>query len=256
MVHVNDVQARPEAPSGSAGDARRGEFLAAARALAHDHGIEALTVKALARRMGVSVGSLYNSFRSKDALVAAVQADAIARLGAAYDRAAPGIEPLVADLGEEERALARLVGFGRFVIAARERMPEELRLQQRLLTTTIPIDESEVGVVIPVAFDMLSRPQGLLEAAVAVGALAPGDAMDRTVSWVAAVNGVLLLDGIQWPDVAPFESGAMADRLSLDLLTAWGAAPAALERAAVRVPLGTVTDLFTPVPILETELHP
>jgi AcrR family transcriptional regulator len=189
---------------------------------------------------------MYTYFPSKGALLAALQADAIERLAEVYDGAADRLEKLVAGLDPDRRALARLVAFGRFIIVAERRMPEEFHLQQQLLAASGVADADHVDEVVPVAFALLARPQGLLEDAVARDVLAPGQSFDRTVSWVAAVNGVLTLAGIDHPHAGWFDTGLLADRLSLDLLVGWGADRAALAVAADRVPLDRLEELFVP----------
>lgn len=227
-------------------DARRSQFLAAARAVAEQDGLDALTIKGLARRLDCAVGTMYTYFPSKGALLAALQADAIERLAEVYDGAAGRVEALVAGLADDERALARLVAFGRFVVVAERRMPEEFHLQQQLLVTQGVADQDHVDEVVPVAFALLARPQALLEAAAGAGVLTGGNGFDRTVSWVAAVNGVLSLAGIRHPGAGWFDTGLLADRLTLDLLVGWGADRARLERAAVTVPLDRLEELFVP----------
>jgi len=227
-------------------DARRSQFLAAARAVAEQDGLDALTIKGLARRLDCAVGTMYTYFPSKGALLAALQADAIERLAAVYDGAADRLEASIAGLGDDGRALARLVAFGRFIIVAERRMPEEFHLQQQLLVQAGVADADHVDEVIPVAFALLARPQGLIEDGVARGVLGPGESFDRTVSWVAAVNGVLTLEGIQHPGAGLFDTGLLADRLTLDLLVGWGADRAALAAAADHVPLDRLEELFVP----------
>jgi AcrR family transcriptional regulator len=227
-------------------DARRAEFLAAARAVAEQDGLDALTIKGLARRLDCAVGTMYTYFPSKGALLSALQADAIQRLAEVYDGAADRLDLLLADLDDDGRALARLVAFGRFVIVAERRMPEEFHLQQQLLAAAPAADTDHLDEVVPVAFALLARPQGLLEDGVARGVLTAGESFDRTVSWVAAVNGVLVLDAIQNPDAGFFDTGLLADRLTLDLLVGWGADRAALDTAAAHVPLDRLEELFVP----------
>ncbi|MGV3759673.1 MAG: hypothetical protein ACO1PW_09060, partial [Actinomycetota bacterium] len=72
-------------------------------------------------------------------------------------------------------------------------------------------------------------------AATAVGALAPGDAMDRTVLLAVALIGLPQLDKLaRWdPDLL---DGARLGRLLVDdLLAGWGAAPGPLAAAHVLV---------------------
>lgn len=247
VVHdLNVVQNEADTRRGRRHDARRSEFLAAARAVAEQDGVDALTIKGLARRLDCAVGTMYTYFPSKGALLAALQADAIERLAAVYDGAADRLEDLVADLADDGRALARLVAFGRFILVAERRMPEEFHLQQQLLAAAPVADTDHIDEVIPVAFALLARPQALIEDGVARGVLAPGESFDRTVSWVAAVNGVLTLEGIQHPGAGLFDTGLLADRLTLALLVGWGADRAALDAAAAHVPLDHLLELFVP----------
>jgi len=247
IVHdLNVVQNEADTRRDRRRDARRSEFLAAARAVAEQDGLDALTIKGLARRLDCAVGTMYTYFPSKGALLAALQADAIERLAEVYDGAADRLEELVAGLDDDGRALARLVAFGRFILVAERRMPEEFHLQQQLLAEAGVADDDHVDEVIPVAFALLARPQALIEAAVARGALGAGQSFDRTVSWVAAVNGVLTLEGIQHPGAGLFDTGLLADRLTMDLLVGWGADRAALEAAAAHVPLDHLLELFVP----------
>lgn len=218
-------------------EARRASFLAAARALVDEGGVEAITIKAVADRVDCAVGTLYSSFASKSALVAALQADAIGRLGTADAHAAEVLDAHdLAGLDVDTAALARLVSFGRATIAAERVLPDDYRLQQRLLGSRGDYEAVDLAVVVPAAFAVLARPEQLLREAVALGLLDAGDAFDRTITWVAAINGVLALATIQLPGEG-FKAAELADRLQLDLLVGWGANPANLIVAAAHVPL-------------------
>ncbi|MEL7209494.1 MAG: hypothetical protein AAGK32_14860, partial [Actinomycetota bacterium] len=140
--------------------------------------------------------------------------------------------------------VARLVAFGRFVVAADRVMPHDFHLQQQLLGTPVPMEAADAETVVPVAFALLARPQVLLAAAVdggwLTGPLEDEHAFERAVTWVAAVNGVLTLDAIQVPAAGLFDTALMADRLTLDLIRSWGADSSVLDAAAAVVPLTTV----------------
>jgi AcrR family transcriptional regulator len=211
--------------------ARRTEILAVARRVVETEGLDGLTIKGLAGRLDCAVGTVYTYFSSKQALLAAMQADAIERLADAHDRVASRLEPVIASLDGQHRPLARLLLFGRCTVAAERHLPDEFHLQQRLLTAPVGFGAEEMTLVAPVAFQLLRRPQGMLEQAVAAGALAAGDPHDRTMSWMAAINGVLLLAGIEHPHAGLFDTRLLADRLTLDLLQGWGAPPEALDLA-------------------------
>lgn len=66
----------------------RASLLRAALALLQEGGAEALTLRAVARRAGVSPGAPYHHFADKDALLAAVAGDGFAELHAALSEAA------------------------------------------------------------------------------------------------------------------------------------------------------------------------
>ena len=74
------------------GDLERALVDAALTAIA-DHGVERLTLRALARRLGVSPGAPYRHFADKDALVRAVAAEVSARYEAELVRAMSEASP-------------------------------------------------------------------------------------------------------------------------------------------------------------------
>lgn len=230
-------------------DARREEFLVAASELAAETGIEGLTMKLLAERVDCAIGTAYTYFPSKGSLVAAVQAEAIGRLADTYGRAAPGVEPMIDGLDPTGRALARLVAFGRFVVAAERVMTHDFHLQRQLLGSPMAMEPVDADSVVPIAFSLVRRPQALIVAGSAAEALDFGAddtvGFERAVTWLAAVNGVLTLDAIQAPAAGLFDTSLMADRLTLDLLKAWGATPDRLDAAAALVPLDAVVGLLT-----------
>jgi len=239
MVQLSERRLRSRAD-------RREAFLEAARQLIEEHGIEALTVKAVAERLDAAVGTLYTCFPSKGALIAALQVEAIERLGAAYARAADDLESdlTARDADVDTAALARLVAFGRSLIAVAEVLPEEFRLQQRLLNGQAGYDDRDLALVVPVAFDVLARPERLLRDAVTLGVLEAGDSFDRTVTWVAGINGVLTLGSLAASVAAGFAPASLADRLHLTLLRGWGADPDHLAASEALVPLERVAVLL------------
>jgi AcrR family transcriptional regulator len=225
---------------------RRDAFLEAARQLIEEHGIDALTVKSVADRVDAAVGTLYTYFPSKGALIAALQVAAIERLGAAYTQAADDLDSELAAWGVDvdTAALTRLVAVGRSLIAVVEVLPEEFRLQQRLLNDRADYDDRDVALVVPVAYAVLARPERLLRDAVALGVLEAGDSFDRTITWVAGINGVLTLGSLAASVAAGFAPASLADMLHLSLLRGWGADPGLLAASEALVPLGHVASLL------------
>jgi AcrR family transcriptional regulator len=67
--------------------ARAGEIVAAARTLLESDGADALTMRALAERLGMRAPSLYKHFRDKAAVETAMIEEALAEVGAALHAA-------------------------------------------------------------------------------------------------------------------------------------------------------------------------
>ena len=63
----------------------KGRILEAARRLLADNGFDATTTRDIARAAGIANGTLFNYFPSKEAVVAALAADAVGELPAAED---------------------------------------------------------------------------------------------------------------------------------------------------------------------------
>lgn len=216
-------------------EARRDHLLDLAADLVAQHGIEGLTMAALADVADYATASLYTYFPSRSALLAALQTRALAILGdvaadavADWDARTAG-QRLTPHVG----ALARLWAFGELLLAAPERHPREFQLQQRLLVTDGGQDADDVASVVPAAMAVLHVPRQLLVHAAEVGALdAAGDAVDplgqpadgdlvRTISWVVALNGALLTDGLVMG--LPTTGTVLGRELTAALLAGWGA---------------------------------
>lgn len=223
--------------------ARRDHLLDVALDLVDGHGVDGLTMAALAEAADYAPASLYTYFPSRSALVAAVQERALhvlAQVGrasvASWDEALTS-----ADEPEPVRQLARLLAFAELFLAAPERYRREFRLQQQLLVTPGVEDVADAGAVVPAAMAVLAVPQGLLAEAARAGALRPDDpvadplhapvdpAFARTIAWVVAMNGALLVDGLV---IGLATTGAALGRQLTDaLLVAWGADPDHLDAA-------------------------
>lgn len=200
-------------------------------------GVDALTMAALADAADYAPASLYTYFSSRSALLAALQTQALQRLGAVADAALAGWSSALATLqpAPEPRtaALVRLVAFSDLFLAAPQRHPYEFRLQQQLLVTDGVQDPGDLAAIVPVAFHVLDVPRRLLAAAVEAGALtaraADTDPIDqpldgalvRTLTWITALNGALLVDGLTAG--VPVTGALLGDELTDALLIGWGA---------------------------------
>ncbi|MCU1372592.1 MAG: Transcriptional regulator, TetR family [Ilumatobacteraceae bacterium] len=228
-------------------EARRDHLLDLALDLVDAHGVDGLTMAALAEAGDYATASLYTYFASRSALLAALQERALVVLGRVADEgAARWDEALAADPGAtpEVAALARLCAFSDLFLAAPVQHRREFRLQQQLLVTPGAEEAADASTVLPVAMLVLGVPQRLLAEAVAVGALRPGGPVEdplggpvdasfaRTLAWVVALNGALLTDGLVTG--MPTTGTALGTQLTDALLAGWGADPVALTAARTR----------------------
>ncbi|KAB2345262.1 TetR/AcrR family transcriptional regulator [Actinomadura rudentiformis] len=92
-------------------------LLDTARALVAEEGIEALSLAALARRVGLSRPSLYEYFRSKDDLVAAIVEDELPRWASLVDEALAGPPDLAAKVEAYIRVQLEVMTDGRHAAA-------------------------------------------------------------------------------------------------------------------------------------------
>lgn len=225
--------------------ARHQAFLDSALRIATEEGLAALTMARLADDVDAAVGTVYTYFPSKGALVAEVQREAVERLTGSYLLLRPLIEERVADLDPKAAALAHLVGFARFSIDSLQTLPQEQRLLQELMHDADQLVPTEEGArVLPSIWRLLDLAQQCIATAAEVGALAPADALDRTVVLAAALNGVLQVGKLARWDAELLDSSRLARVLIDDLVVGWGAdasllaeAHTVIDRIARRQPL-------------------
>lgn len=225
--------------------ARHQDYLQTALRIATEEGLDALTMQRLAAEVDAAVGTVYTYFPSKGALVAEVQREAVDRLTGSYLLLRPVIEARVADLDPAVAGLAHLVGFARFCIESVDSLAQEQRLLQQLMYDADQMVPTEEGArVVPTVLRLLDLARERFEAATAVGALQPGEPMDRTIVLAAALNGVLQVEKLARWDAELLDGRRLARLLIDDLLRGWGADPehlaaghAVVDRIARRQPL-------------------
>ncbi|MBW8482498.1 TetR/AcrR family transcriptional regulator [Actinomadura parmotrematis] len=171
-------------------------LLDAARTLVAEEGIEALSLAALARRVGLSRPSLYEYFRSKDDLVAAIVEEELPRWAALTARALAGPPDLVGKVESYVRAQLVIMTDGRHAAAvalaqhalaepARERIRDGHALLLRPLIGAL----EEAGV--PDAELRAELVQGIVDAAAVAAQRRPGRAAAVIDAAVAqAVHGL------------------------------------------------------------------
>jgi AcrR family transcriptional regulator len=192
----------------------------------------------VAERLDCAVGTLYLYFPSKAALVAALQGDAIDTLRGSFESALVGWDSYLteSDLDDELCTLVRLTGFGAHWASASVVFADEFQLQRSLLSERVTIEAAdEVRDVLPVLLGLLGHPEQLLVDGTDLGALSPGEAHERALLWIGAMNGVLLLDNLAPIDRHLFRAQHLARELTHGLLVGWGASRDAVEVAASHV---------------------
>ncbi|MCB9760808.1 MAG: TetR/AcrR family transcriptional regulator [Alphaproteobacteria bacterium] len=190
--------------------ARRQEILAEALAVVAEGGAAALTMPAVAARLGCTVGALYRYFDNRDALEAALQLRVLDELRASVT-AASGPDPL-ATVRATGRAYAAFAG----------RRPSAFGLlATSLADPRVQLPEPYARSVFAGIRDTLAVLAARIEAAQRAGALRDGDAEARALAAWAALHGA-----VQARKFARFDT-ARPDTLPAavldDLLRAWGA---------------------------------
>jgi AcrR family transcriptional regulator len=203
---------------------RHQDYLRTALQIATEEGLEALTMQRLAAEVDAAIGTVYTYFPSKGALLAEVQREAIDRLLGSYLLLRPDVEARVADADPTLAAVAHLVAFARFWIESMDSFPQEQHLLQQLMSDTRrAVPDEELSRVLPAILRLLDLARDRFEVAAGVGALHDGDAMDRTLTFAAALSGLLQLDKLNRWDNDLLDGGRLARNLVDDLLLAWGA---------------------------------
>jgi AcrR family transcriptional regulator len=159
----------PPTPRQARREAKTAALLEHAAALVVEGGMDALTMPRLASRAGVAVGGLYRYFDGKDALIAALQLQAIGRLASFLDTrsvrdGSEGVVDLVLGVAAFQRA--HPTPFLLLDLAVSD--PRQL------------LDDAHAAEVSLAVQPILQRVEAHLAAAVDAGELAPGDARQRT----------------------------------------------------------------------------
>lgn len=197
-------------------EARLQGYLATALRIATAEGLDAVTMQRLADELDCAVGTVYTYFPSKSALVAEVQQQAIERLTRSYLQ-------LRGELGSTTE-LTHVVAIARFWIDIVRTYPQETRLLQLLMSQgERALSAEDVVRVAPGALRHLELAHEPIAAAIDAGALSAGDAWARTITLVAAINGVLQVSRLAHLDPTLLDGERLAAALVDDLLTGWGA---------------------------------
>jgi len=227
--------------------ARHDQLLAAAGELVGEHGLDGLTMQAVADRVDCAVGTIYTYFASKSSLVAALQTAALQTLMTTYHRCAEQWDQALAeaDTDESVASLVRIMAFGQLFVAGAHIHPREFELLQLTITARDQTTTSEDRLaVLPHVLAILAEARVLIDAAMEGGALAPvsarsgDDSLRRTLRWAGGLEGAYMIGNNgnpALPEPDAFDAGALAQMLTEDVLLAWGAPSRTLEIAVERL---------------------
>jgi AcrR family transcriptional regulator len=208
-------------------------ILRAALEIAGQEGRDALTLKRLAERLGLTTAALYRYFSSKDALVAELQRAVISALSDATLECVNTAD-VFADrsaLPAGERALLAVV-VSAFVFEEFSRSaPVEFGiLSMDLSSPESTLPDREAAHVLEAAWSALSDLARRLQSAQECGALEPGDASERAVALWASLQGVAQSRKLARSASSPIDSNRIARGLVSALLVGWGAEPETASR--------------------------
>lgn len=202
------------------GDLRRA-LLTAAWALLDEGGLEAITLRAVARRAGVSHAAPHHHFASKAALVEAMVVAAFESFAAELQQAwDDGLVPTsrAATAGLAEGPLAALASVGFAYIRFATTRPRVFALLNRPELRCLP-GAGATGAASPEVEAAAARAYHVLERGVAAcqaaGQIAPGDPQPWALLAWSGVHGLAMILANGLIDT---ESGPSAEQLSLALL--------------------------------------
>jgi AcrR family transcriptional regulator len=160
----------------------RREFLVdAAMKIVAERGLDGLTMAHLADEVGASIGSTYRYFPGKAELVAALQAEAIARFAA----------HLRSELGPPGAPLERVARAHLAYLTFADAAPEVFALIDASLSEPRRVLDDAAAAAVEASLEpVLAVCAATIDDAVAAGALRPGDAVVRTHALWAALHGV------------------------------------------------------------------
>ena len=199
-------------------------------AIIGERGLEALTMSALGQAVGASAAGLYRYFPSKEAILVALQEQAIEGYAVDLTRALDDL-PTRDGATVRERALERVaVAFGQYARHAQEQ-PARHRVIDAFLSSPRPVLSEDAARRVDASITpLIARCAATLDEAQAVGAIEPGDNVQRTVALWGALHGLdhfRKRDRIQ-PDA--LRTGPLASLLIDSVLRGFGADPEQLHR--------------------------
>jgi AcrR family transcriptional regulator len=215
---------------------RERELLDATLTLLAEDGAGSFTLQRLADRVDAAVGAIYRYFPSKEALLAALQAQV---LGDLHRQLLAGLEAASTDPAAPRTGpscfLRPLLWAARWYADLPAREPQRFHLLATAVGDPRPLVPLEqAALVLGAATPLFAQLEQRLAAATDAGALADGDHRQRAVMLWAALQGVVQLGKLTRVPHAldgALAPAQLAAQLTHDLLRGWGASAAALTAA-------------------------
>jgi AcrR family transcriptional regulator len=210
------------------------DLLNTAMEIVNREGFSALSMSSLARHLGTSVSALYRYVDSREALFALLQVKAI---GLYRDGLSARLEQLDVQLSKSRvsrkvKALARVFASFSYFLDFPDKHPSAYRLIDAFISTVDPLMDDEHARQVDAALQVIIQVcAGTLKEADADGALAAGEAVQRTHLVWAAMHGISHFkkrDRIQ-PD--NLKVGVLKKELLSLLVMGCGATPSDVHKA-------------------------
>ncbi|MEG8177163.1 TetR/AcrR family transcriptional regulator [Nocardia terpenica] len=218
------ISRRPRSARGSGGQLRTEILEAAAELLARTGDAEAVSIREIGRRVGVSAPSIYRHFADKDALIEAVVVRVFENLDAA----------LAAATDPTESPITRMRDQGLAYIRFALDHPEQYRI-----ATARHAGEGPNSVDLVLSSGVFQRFAGSVRDAMDTGAITPGDPMPIVLELWAAAHGLASLliakPYLPWGDIETVAErvlgAACVGHLVLDTMSGGGPTPSPDEGA-------------------------
>jgi len=199
-------------------------ILDAALAILLEEGVHELTMRRLARDLGITPGAMYRYFDGKDAILAGVGRRTLGRVAEALNTREAHARTELEGLSPEAAAVYVLLARSWHYFALSLQDPAGWRLINLFLVSPRQlIDDDPHARFMALVTAQLQRVAALAQEAVAAGVLTPANGLDRALAIFATLNGHLQTVKLSSTSGLGFQPEQTV-RFGLDsLLAGWGA---------------------------------
>jgi AcrR family transcriptional regulator len=214
--------------------AKLDHILDEAMALLAAEGIEALTLGRLAEALSLTPAALYRYVSSKDELIARLQTKSLAEISAiiGHSRAAWARSAIIQAAAPGVRPLIVLLAVSRLYVRLREDDSPHVQLITALVGDTRPVvARAWARRLAPLWMTAFGNVAEIIDEAVELGALSPGDGLERAALLWASLQGITQTTKLQRLVPSVFAVPVMAREATAGLALRWGATPGDVEAA-------------------------